>query len=453
MPSLSISIRGYTEQRLSLGCFLVFLNRFGSSQVPNLHFSSTLAARYSLPYLNRGLTGFLSFISLAGLALAVFALVLVISVMNGFERELQSRMLALLPHATVDLPGGHQQWGSVQQDLANQPGVVASAPYIEGQVLLTANGNLASVALVGIDVGQEAGVSSLPAHMLAGDLHRLADTRYQIVLGRYLARQLGLSIGDKLNIILPRVQITPMGPVTRQRQFTVAGVFEVGAELDQTLALTDLSSANKLFAGAATVDGLRLAVDNQYAAASITELAIATLSAKGLLPADTSWSDWREKNATLYSAVVMEKIMIFVLLMAVVAVASFNVISIVLLTVTDKKTDIAVLRTMGASAQQIMQLFMLQGALIGTAGTVVGALLGMAVAPNIGAMLLFVERQTGWQLFDPSVYFIPYLPSLLRWQDVLLVVVAGISISLLVTLFPAMRAAKINPVVALASAH
>lgn len=421
--------------------------------MPNLHFSSTLAARYSLPYLNRGLTGFLSFISLAGLALAVFALVLVISVMNGFERELQSRMLALLPHATVDLPGGHQQWGSVQQDLANQPCVVASAPYIEGQVLLTANGNLASVALVGIDVGQEAGVSSLPAHMLAGDLHRLADTRYQIVLGRYLARQLGLSIGDKLNIILPRVQITPMGPVTRQRQFTVAGVFEVGAELDQTLALTDLSSANKLFAGAATVDGLRLAVDNQYAAASITELAIATLSAKGLLPADTSWSDWREKNATLYSAVVMEKIMIFVLLMAVVAVASFNVISIVLLTVTDKKTDIAVLRTMGASAQQIMQLFMLQGALIGTAGTVVGALLGMAVAPNIGAMLLFVERQTGWQLFDPSVYFIPYLPSLLRWQDVLLVVVAGISISLMVTLFPAMRAAKINPVVALASAH
>jgi len=421
--------------------------------VPNLHFSRTLAARYSLPYLNRGLTGFLSFISLAGLALAVFALVLVISVMNGFERELQSRMLALLPHATVDLPGGHQQWGSVQQDLANQPGVVASAPYIEGQVLLTANGNLASVALVGIDVGQEAGVSSLPAHMLAGDLNRLADTRYQMVLGRYLARQLGLSIGDKLNIILPRVQITPMGPVTRQRQFTVAGVFEVGAELDQTLALTDLSSANKLFAGAATVDGLRLAVDNQYAAASITELAIAALSAKGLLSADTPWSDWREKNATLYSAVVMEKIMIFVLLMAVVAVASFNVISIVLLTVTDKKTDIAVLRTMGASAQQIMQLFMLQGALIGTAGTLVGALLGMAVAPNIGAMLLFVEKQTGWQLFDPSVYFIPYLPSLLRWQDVLLVVVAGISISLLVTLFPAMRAAKINPVVALASAH
>ena len=421
--------------------------------MPNLHCSRTLAARYSLPYLNRGLTGFLSFISLAGLALAVFALVLVISVMNGFERELQSRMLALLPHATVDLPGGHQQWGSVQQDLANQPGVVASAPYIEGQVLLTANGNLASVALVGIDVGQEAGVSSLPAHMLAGDLNRLADTRYQMVLGRYLARQLGLSIGDKLNIILPRVQITPMGPVTRQRQFTVAGVFEVGAELDQTLALTDLSSANKLFAGAATVDGLRLAVDNQYAAASITELAIAALSAKGLLSADTPWSDWREKNATLYSAVVMEKIMIFVLLMAVVAVASFNVISIVLLTVTDKKTDIAVLRTMGASAQQIMHLFMLQGALIGTAGTLVGALLGMAVAPNIGAMLLFVEKQTGWQLFDPSVYFIPYLPSLLRWQDVLLVVVAGISISLLVTLFPAMRAAKINPVVALASAH
>lgn len=419
----------------------------------NLHFSSALAARYSLPYLNRGLTGFLSFVSLAGLALAVFALVLVISVMNGFERELQGRMLALLPHATVELPGGHQQWSGVQQDLANQPGVVASAPYIEGQVLLTANGNLASVALVGVDIGQEAGVSSLPTHMLAGDLNRLAEARYQIVLGRYLAMQLGLSIGDKLNIILPRVQITPMGPVTRQRQFTVAGVFEVGAELDQTLALTDLSSANKLFAGAAAVDGLRLAVDNQYAAANITELAIATLSAKGLLSADTPWSDWREKNATLYRAVVMEKIMIFVLLMAVVAVASFNVISIVLLTVTDKKTDIAVLRTMGASAQQIMQLFMLQGALIGTAGTVVGALLGIAVAPNIGAMLLFVEKQTGWQLFDPSVYFIPYLPSLLRWQDVLLVVLAGISISLLVTLFPAMRAAKINPVVALSSAH
>ena len=419
----------------------------------NLHFASTVASRYSLPYLNRGLTGFLSFVSLTGLALAVFALVLVMSVMNGFERELQNRMLALLPHATVQLPGGHRQWIEVQQQFAGQPGIVASAPYIEGRVLLTADRRLASAALVGIDTVQEVAVSELPAHMVAGDVNALSNAPYQIVLGRHLARQLAVTLGDKLNIIVPRVQITPLGPVTRQRQFTVAGVFEVGAELDQSLALTDASSARKLFAGHASIDGLRLAVDNQYAAADITNKAVNALIKDGILPANTRWTEWRAENATLYSAVVMEKIMIIVLLMAVVAIASFNVISIILLTVTDKKTDIAVLRTMGASANQIMRLFMLQGVMIGAAGTLAGAALGVICAPNIGALLLFVEKQTGWQLFDPSVYFIPYLPSLLRWQDVMLVVVAGISISLLVTLFPAMRAAKIDPVVALASAH
>ncbi|MGB5326119.1 MAG: lipoprotein-releasing ABC transporter permease subunit [Pseudomonadales bacterium] len=421
--------------------------------MPSLPFAPAVALRYSAPYLNRGMTGFLSFVSLVGLALAVFALVVVTSVMNGFERELQNRMLSLLPHATISPSGGHKAWPQLRDALAAQPGIAASAPYMEGTAMFSANGRFQAAALVGIDPQAMQGSEQITQKIVAGDINALTTQRYGIVLGYQLARQLGVLPGDRVQIVLPAVRVTPLGPVLRQRHFSVVAIFEVGAELDLSMALTDIDSAARLFAGRADVDGMRVTVEDQFQAASIVARAVAQLTAGGQLDAAVQWRDWRAQHASLYRAVVMEKIMIFVLLLAVVAVASFNVISIILMTVTDKTTDIAVLRTMGASATQIGSLFILQGTLIGAAGTFIGALLGVLVAPNIGKILQAFERASGWQLFDPEVYFIPYLPSLLRWQDVLLVVVAALLVSILVTLLPARRAAKIDPALALAGAH
>lgn len=421
--------------------------------MPSLPFAPAVALRYSAPYLSRGMTGFLSFVSLVGLALAVFALVVVTSVMNGFERELQNRMLSLLPHATLEPADGHRAWPSLADQLLAEPGIVATAPHVEGMAMFSANGQFQAASLVGIDPAAMQGLERIEQTIVAGDFSALASERFGIVLGYHLARQLGVLPGDRVQVVLPSVRLTPLGPVMRQRHFRVRAVFEVGAELDQTLALTDTESAARLFAARAQIDGLRITTDNQLQAAAIVGRAVDRLVAQGALKPGVEWSDWRARNQSLYRAVVMEKIMIFVLLLAVVAVASFNVISIILMTVTDKRSDIAVLRTMGASGEQIGRLFVLQGAMIGAAGTLAGALLGVLVAPRVGRILQWFEQASGWQLFDPQVYFIPYLPSLLRWQDVALVVFAALAVSVLVTLLPARRAARIDPAIALAGAH
>ncbi|MBT8139371.1 MAG: lipoprotein-releasing ABC transporter permease subunit [Gammaproteobacteria bacterium] len=419
----------------------------------NLPFVPAVALRYSAPYLNRGLTGFLSFVSLAGLALAVFALVVVTSVMNGFERELQNRMLSLLPHATLSPQGGHARAAALREPLLAQPGIVAVTPHVEGMAMFSANGRFQAAALAGVEMQGEHALPGIAEHLVMGDASGLGEQRYGLVLGYHLARQLGVFPGDRVQLVLPGVRITPMGPLLRQRNFYVQAIFQVGAELDQSTAFTDVDSAARLFANNATVDGVRITVDQQFRANAIVSDAIQALTTQGILSLDLSWQDWRSEHASLYRAVVMEKVMIFVLLLAVVAVASFNVISIILMTVNDKRVDIAVLRTMGASAEQINRLFIFQGATIAAAGTFCGALLGVLVAPNIGKLLQAFERASGWQLFDPEVYFIPYLPSLLRWQDVVIVVFAALAISVMVTLLPARRAARIDPVVALAGAH
>ncbi len=454
-------------------------------------FSSFVALRYSIPDLRTGMSGFLSVVSLLGLSLGVFALIVVNSVMNGFERELQNRMLSILPHAQIIMPlvsiPAHTKassaamsissvpissmsaqnismtklpsvvplWQALIEPLEIQPGIIGVAPYIESTVMLSANQRFYSAQMIGIDTEAEKKVSVLPKHIIAGDIARLKDTRYGIVLGSILARQLGLIPGDIVNLITPRIKLTPLGPVTRQKRFEVVAVFEVGAEPDQNMVLINLVTSQKLLAKANTVTGLRLSVSDQYKAKKITQSALsAALNSNDIsgnpLLALLEVVDWRENNQSLYRAILMEKIMIFILLMSVVAVASFNVVSILLMTVTDKRSDIAVLRTMGASSIQIRRVFILQGLIISVTGTLIGAVLGILVAPNIGLILQLIEQLSGWQLFDPQVYYIPFLPSELRWPNVGIVVVVAIIISLLATLYPASKAAKIAPAEALA---
>jgi lipoprotein-releasing system permease protein len=416
-----------------------------------------VALRYSIPARRAGMSSFLSAVSLLGLSLGVFALIVVISVMNGFERELQNRLLSLLPHAQlivpVDSDNPSYDWPSLRAEVLKHPDIKGAAPYVESTVMLSANQRFHSATLTGIDVATEQTVSVLHQHIVAGDIQRLSETRYGIVIGSLLARQLGVMPGDKVNIIMPKVNITPMGPVTRQKRFEVVAVFEVGAELDRNLVISNLTASQKLLALGPNITGIRLAVSDQFKSIAITDSLLAQLLASHSVTGQTTIIDWREKNSSLFRAVFMEKIMIFILLLSVVIVASFNIVSIILMTVTDKRSDIAVLRTMGACASDIRRLFILQGLLIGFIGTATGVLLALLVAPNVGNLLQIVEQLSGWQLFDPNVYFIPYLPSELRAHDVVIVSSAALVISLFATLYPAAKAARIEPAEALAYEH
>lgn len=428
----------------------------------NQSFSLFIALRYCSPWANRGMASFLSLVSLAGLALGVFALIVVISVMNGFERELQTRMLTLLPHAQIvidpklDIGWPSERSTEIVTELERQPGIVGVAPYVESTVMLNANQRYYGANLTGIDVNAERNVSVLYQHIIAGDIQALESTPYGIVMGAILARQLGVIPGDKVNLTIPKIHLTPFGPITRQKRFELVAVFSVGAELDQNLVLINLAASQKLMTLGKRFTGLRVQVEDQFRAGGISEAALNGFQSSLLNPIQRKGLrtvDWREQNSSLFSAVVMEKIMIFLLLMSVVAVASFNIVSIILMTVTDKRSDIAVLRTMGASRFDIAKVFVVQGLTIGFAGTAVGAIAGILVAPNVGNLLRIFEAMTGWQLFDPSVYFIPYLPSLLNSFDVILVVTAAILMCLVATLYPAWQASRIAPAEALAYEH
>ena len=413
-------------------------------------FALFVALRYCRPGLQPGMSSWLTMISLLGLVLGVFTLIVVVSVMNGFERELQQRLLALLPHAkVVSEQGSPANWRELSQGLLDSQAITGVAPYVEETVLLSSGEQMTPATFLGIELGREITVSSLPERIIAGDISRLSEQRYGMVLGSLLARRLGVVPGDRLNVLVPRVHVTPFGLQTRQRAFTVVAVFEVGAELDAQLALVSLSAAQAMLAMRDSVSGLRVAVNDRDRAGELTRDALAPLQSQRLDADRWVVRDWQQDNATLFAAVQMEKTMIFVMLLSVVAVASFNIVSIVLMTITDKRGDIAVLRTMGANANQIRIIFLLQGTVVGFLGTALGVLIGVVVAPRLGTIVSQLEAMTGRMLFDPTVYFIPYLPSELRWSDVMIVAVSALLISVAATWYPASRAARIAPAEAL----
>ena len=387
---------------------------------------------------------FISLISLLGMILGVAALIVVMSVMNGFEGELRGRILALIPHGFIDAPDGRMQdWRARADDLAKQPGFVAAAPYIGGNAMLSNRGQVRGVQLWAVDVDYEKRVSDIGRHVTEGRYENLAQQPFGIVVGDLLARQLGVMVGESVDVILPKVTVTPMGVFPRQKRFVVVGVFKSGSQLDGSTAFIRLGDGQRLYQLGESATGLRVAVQDLFQAQSVMQ------RWNGAQDQTFVVRDWSQTQGSLFRAVKMEKTMIGLLLMVIVGIAAFNIVSILTMMVNDKRADIAVLRTMGALPGNIMRIFVVQGAVIGCVGICIGAAIGVPAAIYAGDIVAFFEQVLRAQVFDPQVYFISRIPSILVPGDVVLVCLLAWGLSLLAALYPAWRAAQIQPAEAL----
>lgn len=386
----------------------------------------------------------MSWFSLLGMLIGVVSLIVVTAVMNGFEHELQKRVLSVLPHAYIEGPEQKlEDWSQWRGQILGQEGLQAAAPYVGGKAMLSSAGRIQGAASYGIDPALEKGVSAVSENMLAGRYLGEEGGHYEIVLGDILARQLGLNIGDSLQVILPKVTVTPFGLFPRERAFTVVGVFSVGAQLDGTTAFIHLADAQKLYQLGDAVQGLRLQFDDMLRSAQ----GAATLLER--FPEGSQAIDWSVSQGSLFQAVKMEKLMVRLLLMFIVVIAAFNIVSILSMAVSSRRGAIAVLRTMGATPGTIMAIFVIYGLATGLSGVLGGLLIGLPLALYVGDVVAWFEQLSGLYVFDPQVYFISRIPSLLRLSDVLWVCGFGIGLSLLATLYPGRQAARVQPAEAL----
>ncbi|ASP39988.1 lipoprotein-releasing system transmembrane subunit LolC [Bacterioplanes sanyensis] len=389
---------------------------------------------------------FISFISassMVGMTLGVAVLILVLSVMNGFDRELRERILGMVPHGVIYERGGMSDWQAVAQQIEQHPGVAATAPLTRLQGMLGYGGRVQGVMVTGIDPELEPKVSILPQHIVSGELNSLTPGSYGVVLGELVARKLNVVVGDKITLMLPEATLSPAGVLPRIRRLTVTGIFAVGAQLDGSLAVINVHDAGKLARMGDQVQGLRIRFDDLFQAPGHIWRII------GELDGQFSGSDWTRTHGNLFQAIRMEKTMIGLLLLIIVAVAAFNIISTLVMVVTDKHADIAILRTMGAKPSTIMKIFMVQGLAIGVVGIALGSALGILAALTISDVIAWLEQALGFQILNADVYFISYLPSQLLWQDVAVITSAALLLSFLATLYPSYRAAKVDPAEAL----
>ncbi|OOG85121.1 ABC transporter permease [Pseudomonas sp. A25(2017)] len=405
-----------------------------------------IGTRYTRAKRRNHFVSFISLTSIIGLALGVVVMIVVLSVMNGFDHEMRTRVLGMVPHATLESGEAISDWPSLAAKVKQNPQVLAVAPFTQMQGLLTNDGKVSKVLLNGIDPGLERQVSIIDNFMQQGKLDDLAPGSFGIVIGDKAAAKLGVAIGDKLTFVAPEVTVTPGGMFPRMKRFTVVGIFHVGAgELDGYLGVTNLQDLARLHRWKPDqVQGLRLKFDDLFQAPRV-----AWTIAQQLGDDRYYARDWTRTHGNLYQAIRMEKAMIGLLLLLIVAVAAFNIISTLVMVVNDKKGDIAILRTLGATPGQIMRIFMVQGTVIGVIGTFVGALVGMFAALNVSAAIAGLEGLIGHKFLNADVYFIDYLPSQLQADDVLMVCGAALVLSFLATLYPAWRAARTQPAEAL----
>ena len=388
---------------------------------------------------------FISSVSMVGIALGVAALIIVLSVMNGFQKEVRDRMLGVLSHievlaytgAAIDNPTG------VQNTLALQPQVLASAPFVLSQVLLAQGEDMRGALVRGIDPAQEVLVTDAVALMPPEVLAQLQPGRFGVVLGNELARALGVKTGDNITLVAPGGQVTPAGVVPRMKQLTVVGLLDSGHyEYDASLALLHMDDAQKIFRLEGP-NGIRVKLKDAQQARSVAD------ELTPLLGEDVVVRDWTRANRTWFAAVQIEKRMMFIILTLIVAVAAFNLVSTLVMTVTDKQADIAILRTLGASPGSIMGIFVVQGALVGVIGTLSGLLLGLLVAFNIGSIVPAIERALGASFLPKDIYLISRMPSDPQWADIGPVVIIALVLALVATLYPSWRASRIDPAEAL----
>lgn len=384
---------------------------------------------------------FISLISMAGIALGVMTLITVLSVMNGFERELRERILGMISHATIQgYDGRFPDWPGVLERARAHPRVVGAAPFVEQETMLRAR-RTAGAMIRGIDPASEPEVSEILAMMRSGSLDDLAPGRWQVVLGVGLATRLGVGPGDSVTIFAPEIRATPVGVVPQVRRFEVSGLFEAGVhEYDTALALIHLEDAQRLFRLGEDIGGIRLKLDDMMRARWIAR----DLSAE--LPGFYQVRDWTQQHANFFRAVQTEKTVMFIILSLIIAVAAFNIISTLVMVVTDKQADIAILKTMGLSPRGVMAIFMIQGSLIGVIGTVIGVIAGIILALNVESVVAAIENLMSIEFLSAEVYYISDLPSELRASDVMRFAGLALMLSLLSTIYPSWRAARTEPV-------
>jgi lipoprotein-releasing system permease protein len=404
-----------------------------------------IGLRYTRAKRRNHFISFISLISMLGIALGVAALIVVLSVMNGFQKELRTRILGVASHVQISgADGDLAEWTAVAQAAARHPRVQAAAPYVQAQGMLSFDSQVRGVMVRGIVPEAEEKVADFARHMKSGKLDSLASGEFGIVLGSELAHALRVFTGDKVTLIAPQGLVTPAAVLPRMKQFRVVGIFEVGMyEYDSGLALIHMNDAQKLYRMDDRVSGVRLKVDDLFAAPRIARELLRYVDTDAFI------SDWTRNHANFFRAVQIEKNMMFLILLLIVAVAAFNIVSTLVMAVTDKQADIAILRTLGASPRSIMQVFMVQGTLIGLVGLVAGVAGGVALALNIDVVVPALERLLGFQFLAKDVYYISDLPSDLHWSDV--GIIAGVSflLTLVATLYPSWRASRVNPAEAL----
>ncbi|MBX3708858.1 MAG: lipoprotein-releasing ABC transporter permease subunit [Gammaproteobacteria bacterium] len=402
-----------------------------------------IGLRYTRARRRNHFISFISLVSMIGIALGITVLITVLSVMNGFDREIKKRVFSMVPPITVSSHAGYiTEWKEVKKLLLKYPSVTSAAPFVTGEVLLNYAGSTQPAILSGILPDQEKNVSAIADKMIEGDLSDLQPGKFGIVLGENLAALLDARIGDKITIVTPQVSLSPAGVIPRFKRFTVAGIFRAGSGFgfDRGLGFIHLNDAQKLFGLGNHVTGLHLNTEDVFAAPNIA------LELRNQLTPNTSISTWADQFGEFFHAVQLEKTMMFLILLLIIAVAAFNLVSTLMMVVNEKESDIAILRTFGATPHMVMSIFIIQGGIIGIFGTLLGLVGGITLAWNVTEIVNWIQNVFHVQFLSSNIYFVNYLPSEIKFSDIVQICGASLILSLLATIYPAWRAAKMDPV-------
>jgi lipoprotein-releasing system permease protein len=410
-----------------------------------LSYELFIGLRYTYSKQRTRVISFISAVSIVCIALGITALITVLSVMNGFQREIRTRILGVASHVQLSGTGGMlEDWQRVAAEAVRHDQVVAAAPYVIAQGLFTHGSAVRGAVVRGVLPEREERVAEFAGHMRSGRLANLKDGEFGVVLGIELARALGVTVGERVVLVAPQGQVTPAGIVPRLRQFTVVGIFGVDHyEYDAGLALIALEDAQKLFRFGDSVSGVRLKLKDLFQSGSVARALTRSLGP------EVYASDWTMHHANFFRAVEIEKRMMFLIVLIIIVVAAFNIVSTLMMAVNDKNADIAILRTLGASPASITGVFLIQGTIVGLLGTLLGLAGGISLALNVETVVPFIENLLGFKFLAKDVYYISDLPSELRVGDVALTAVVAFALSLLATIYPSWRAAKVNPAAAL----
>ncbi|HYF97365.1 MAG TPA: lipoprotein-releasing ABC transporter permease subunit, partial [Coxiellaceae bacterium] len=404
--------------------------------------SLIIGLRYTRAKRRNHFISFISLISMLGIALGVAVLVTVLSVMNGFDYEIHHRFFAVAPQVTViaqqDLS---QRLPKLANELSEFPGVKALSPYINGKGMLSYEGEVAGVSIMGIDPNKEGNTSQLANKMLLGELNTLIAGKFNMLVGEQLALDLNLNVGDQVVLLTPQASRTPLGIMPRYKRFTVAGIFRIGNGFgfDNGLAYVNIEDAHRLFQGGQVVSGFHVSLNNLYQAA------VVSADLQNTLPPPFVVTNWMEQFGAFFGALAMEKTMMFFILLLIIGVAAFNLVASLVMIVNDKQSEIAILRTMGTSKKQIMLIFIIQGGLIGVLGSLIGLGGGVLLAWNATTVVDFIQHLFHVQFISSSVYYVDYLPSRIELDDLVIIVFSALLMSLVATLYPAYKATRTEP--------